>query len=316
MLQLNEIAPISSLPEPSTPVAPCNPPEEARAARLAKFKREQLIVDYLNRGVSIAEIAARVGVGEKRMRAIVREIVSRRMPAPEEFVAIQVSRLNEALLVAYSAMSTTNFKAVDQVVRIVRALDRYHGVFAGAGRRLPQAPQIEAPAVFEATFGAALFCRAELPLPPHCEERDQVPGNEGVDAGDALGVDGWLRCARHGGTGSDAPKPDPSFAVKCEPDPGERPENPPQGVADVESAPGVGADVTGAFMRPCEERPPDQVRGGEPNPAVAAPFSGRSLRDAREDGEPTATKPDPSRTNPTRPRPAAPGKPRARRCKH
>ena len=65
-----------------------------------------MIVDYLNRGVSVAEIAARIDVGEKRMRAIIREILARRMPAPpEDFVAIQLSRLNEALLVAYSAMS-------------------------------------------------------------------------------------------------------------------------------------------------------------------------------------------------------------------
>ena len=111
--------------------AACNPPTEARAARLAKFRREQLIVDYLNRGVSVAEIAARVGVGEKRMRAVIREIFARRMPhPPEEFVAIQVSRLNEALLVAFSVMSPTNLKAVDQVVKIVRELDRYGGAFA------------------------------------------------------------------------------------------------------------------------------------------------------------------------------------------
>ena len=82
------------------------PPTQARAARLKKFAREQLIVDYLNRGVSVAEIAARIGVGEKRMRAVIRDIFARRMPHPPgEFVAIQVSRLNEALLVAFSAMS-------------------------------------------------------------------------------------------------------------------------------------------------------------------------------------------------------------------
>ncbi len=108
-----------------------------RAARLAKFKREQLIVDYLNRGVAVAEIAARCDVGEKRMRAIIRELFARRMPAPPaEFAAIQVSRLNEALLVAYSAMGEANLKAVDRVVRIVRELDRYHG-FVAAERRRP-----------------------------------------------------------------------------------------------------------------------------------------------------------------------------------
>jgi hypothetical protein len=56
----------------------------ARAARLTKFKREQRIVEYLNRGMSVAEIAARVGVGEKRMRANIREILARRTPHPPE----------------------------------------------------------------------------------------------------------------------------------------------------------------------------------------------------------------------------------------
>ena len=69
------------------------------------------------------------------MRAIVRGILARRMPeAPEEFVALQISRLNEALLVAYSAMSGQNLRAVDRVVRIVRELDRYHGFFAAERR--------------------------------------------------------------------------------------------------------------------------------------------------------------------------------------
>ena len=51
---------------------PLPQPTDARAARLKKFKREQRIVEYLNRGVSVAEIAAQVGVGEKRLRAIIR----------------------------------------------------------------------------------------------------------------------------------------------------------------------------------------------------------------------------------------------------
>ena len=47
--------------EAAPPAAPCNRPTPTRAAPLKKFKREQLIVDYLNRGVSVAEIAARMG---------------------------------------------------------------------------------------------------------------------------------------------------------------------------------------------------------------------------------------------------------------
>ena len=170
MILAKENAVVSACLEAAPPVAPSYPSTDSRDARLAKFKREQLIVDYLNRGVSVVEIAARVGVGEKRMRAIIREILARRMPhPPEEFVAIQVSRLNEALLVAFSAMSPTNLKAVDQVVKIVRELDRYGGAFAAEWRR-PEAPLrtvirgLDTPAEGAAAFGVAWVCRAEFAL--------------------------------------------------------------------------------------------------------------------------------------------------------
>ncbi len=44
---------MSACPEAAPPAA-SDPPAAARAARLAKFKRQQLIVDTLNRGVSVA----------------------------------------------------------------------------------------------------------------------------------------------------------------------------------------------------------------------------------------------------------------------
>ena len=147
-------APLSAAPAPQ--------PADPRAARLAKFKREQRIVEYLNRGVAVAEIAARQGVSEKRMHAVVRDILDRRMPhAPKEFVSIQASRLNEALLVAYSAMSMTNLAAVDRVVKIVRELDRYHGLSALAGRRRCEPDALAAPDDGTVAYGGAFVCRAE-----------------------------------------------------------------------------------------------------------------------------------------------------------
>ncbi len=94
--------------------------------------RERRIMFLLNAGASIAEIAAEQGVSLKRMRNLVREILATRAPQPPaEYLALQISRLNEALLVSYTAMhnpvSGTNFEAVDRVVKIVRELDRYHG---------------------------------------------------------------------------------------------------------------------------------------------------------------------------------------------
>jgi DNA-binding CsgD family transcriptional regulator len=106
-----------------------------REAREATADRERQIVDLLNRGISIAEIASRSGVSIQHMRKLVREILAERAPQPAaEFLALQVSRLSEALLLSYSAMHNsvtgTNFEAVDRVVKIVRELDRYHGFAA------------------------------------------------------------------------------------------------------------------------------------------------------------------------------------------
>ncbi len=287
------------------------PSSDSRAARLAKFRRDQLIVDYLNRGVSVAEIAARIGVGEKRMRAIIREILARRMPAPpEEFVAIQVSRLNEALLVAYSAMGEANLKAVDRVVKIVRELDRYHG-FPAEARPVPEAPRLEHPAAGTLAFGAALVCRpkfapqcaemidlsAEMSVAPlplgkeadnrarYCEERS----DEAILAAASPSVDGLLRSPRNDGA---APEQNSAPASPCVADPA--PLAPPplvgrlgiplQDPENLESAPGMAAvpfplandEVNQA--RHCEERSDEAI------PVAAPPFVDGFLRSARNDG--------------------------------
>jgi hypothetical protein len=152
-----------------------------RATQREKVRREERIVGLLNRGASVPEIAASEGLTLKRMRNLVREILAERMPQPPaEYLALQVNRLNEALLVSFTAMHTTaegtNFEAVDRVVKIVRELDRYHG-FAAAprsreeteARRLPPPVQpqlaiegpslsdslIEPQAIEKARFGLA-----------------------------------------------------------------------------------------------------------------------------------------------------------------
>ena len=130
------------------------------------------VVAMLNSGVSVAEIAARRGVTLNRMRACVREILARRAPQPpEEFIALQLGRLNEALLVSWSAMAGANLKAVDRVVKIVRELDRYHG-FAGLDLRLAdREPRLSPP--------------AQIPLA--LEAPDRGPSREAVAEPDEAG---------------------------------------------------------------------------------------------------------------------------------
>ena len=105
---------------------------EARAAaRRGRAERERSILSLLNGGVSIAEIAARRGLTERRVRMLVQDILDKRAPrAPAEFAALQISRLHEALVVAYGAMADGNLDAIDRVVTVVRELDRYHGLAA------------------------------------------------------------------------------------------------------------------------------------------------------------------------------------------
>ena len=92
--------------------------EARRAARQAKARRERRILESLNRGVSVAQIAEREDVGEKPMRALVRDVLERRMPQPPvQFIAMQVNRLEEVLRVSFDAVSGANLQAVDRVAR-------------------------------------------------------------------------------------------------------------------------------------------------------------------------------------------------------
>ena len=250
---------------------PADPSTEARAARLAKFKREQLIVDYLNRGVPVAEIAAYVGVGEKRMRATIHEILARRMPhPPEDFVAIQVSRLNEAMLVAFSAMSGANLKAVDRVVKIARELDRYHGVFPAARRRLAPdslaAPGLDALPEGPAAGVRALACQMGLalhdepPSPAALAGLDPDEGQRSLAAAETFATKRARPNFYARFRGHDEAEFPATTARTGQPS-GERPKIPPQPLEMVDFTPGNFAPAPGSGCSAGE--------GG--GPAAAAP---------------------------------------------
>jgi DNA-binding CsgD family transcriptional regulator len=133
--------------------SPPSPPRRERSiagrrrARAAKAARERRIANLLNAGITVDEIAARERLSVKRMRNLVRETLARHQPEPPaEFVALQLSRLREALLVSYSAMGGGNLGAVDRFVKIVREMDRYHGFAPREMRSPPDAERLVAPA--------------------------------------------------------------------------------------------------------------------------------------------------------------------------
>ena len=61
-------------------------------------------------------------------REIDRAIAERRLDAPERYVHVQVARLAKALRLADASIERGDLKAVGPLVRLVAALDRYHGL--------------------------------------------------------------------------------------------------------------------------------------------------------------------------------------------
>ncbi len=111
-------------------------PRRKRATKRATAMRDMRIVRALAHGESIDEIALREGLTLRRARERVAAVVARRALEPTEtFIAVQITRLNETMLVAYAAMKGGNMAAVDRVLKITREYDRYHGLALTLARR-------------------------------------------------------------------------------------------------------------------------------------------------------------------------------------
>lgn len=135
---------------PSPPARRDRSPAARQIAKLKKTERQTRIIGLLNRGVSVAEIAEREGVSPNRMHKVVRAILAARMPQPPaEYLALQLSRLNEAMIVSYGAMynpeTGANFKAIDSVTRLIREMDRYHGFAPASLSPIPDTARLPAP---------------------------------------------------------------------------------------------------------------------------------------------------------------------------
>jgi hypothetical protein len=121
-------------------------PERSRRRRATKrelAKRDLRFIEKLAAGATIEEIAASEGISAKWARERKRAILAdRAIDPPHEFIQLQIRRLNEAMLFAYGAMSIGNLKAIDQVIKVVRELDRYHGFgsYPNAKRRASAPP--------------------------------------------------------------------------------------------------------------------------------------------------------------------------------
>ena len=146
----------------------------SRARREARAALAQMAFDSVAGGWSAEQIAKIRGVDVRVIRReIDRVLARRRLDAPERYVHFQVSRLTKALRLADEAIDRGELRALNPMVRVVTALDRYHGL---KGRPAPvqalaQAPALAAPAPRLALSHAALPLAIEAsPAPAFAAE--------------------------------------------------------------------------------------------------------------------------------------------------
>ncbi len=100
----------------------------ARARREVKAALRQESFDALAAGWSMRHIAEARKVSVKTVsREIDRAVAERRLDAPDRFVHLQVARLTKALRLADLRIDRGELAAIAPLVKVVAALERYHG---------------------------------------------------------------------------------------------------------------------------------------------------------------------------------------------
>ena len=128
----------------------------AKRSGAAKARREQSAAlrqtyfDALAAGWSIEQIAELQKVSPRTVRREVdRALEERRLDAPQRYARLQVARLTKALRLADASIDQGELRAIGPLVKVVRALDRYHGLADTSHAALPgpkaAAPSLPAP---------------------------------------------------------------------------------------------------------------------------------------------------------------------------
>jgi AraC-like DNA-binding protein len=131
---------------------PCSERAQARTAATARRKlaatRRQRSLEALAAGWTLEQIAELRQVSVRTLRReIDRALDQRRLDAPDRYIHLQVLRLTKALRLADLAIERGDQKAHGPMVKVVAALDRYHGLKGKPERRAraPAAPPLPAP---------------------------------------------------------------------------------------------------------------------------------------------------------------------------
>jgi hypothetical protein len=126
--------------EPLSPSGRAGARAKRRTRREARIAECEGYFELLASGFSCRQIAEAAKLDVKTVkRAIDRAIDERRLDAPDRYVHLQVARLTKALRLADASIEHGELKAVGPMMRLVAALDRYHGLGPASAPSRPPA---------------------------------------------------------------------------------------------------------------------------------------------------------------------------------
>ena len=124
--------------DPASPVSQrARERAEGILRRAKRAERREACFDLLVSGFSPHEMAKAMKMSPATARRLIdQSIRERRLSAPEDYAHIQVARLSKALAAVDQRIEQGDIRAVPTLVKLVGALDRYHGL----GARQPVLP--------------------------------------------------------------------------------------------------------------------------------------------------------------------------------
>jgi hypothetical protein len=135
-----------------SPSKRCDARRSAKSRRAAKASLREVSFEALAAGWSPRQIADARKVSVKTIRReIDRALDERRLDAPDRYAHLQVARLTKALRLADAMIDRGELNALGPLVKIVAALDRYHGLGHGSPTTRSE-PLAIAPAVRTASL--------------------------------------------------------------------------------------------------------------------------------------------------------------------
>ncbi len=115
----------------------------AQQRRAEKVARREMILDLVVSGYEREAIARKFSIGLSTVRREVERALDQRRPdSHERYIRLQTARLTKALRAADDAIEQGDLKAIDPLVKVIGALDRYQGLVAAttAPTRLARDP--------------------------------------------------------------------------------------------------------------------------------------------------------------------------------